>query len=228
MSVTRIVSVPYELPYAHLYLDDVEQICRILANALQTKSPDKPIMTTFLTRDLQMDSLEDLERHGGSITEFKINVRQSDYFSGLSVELRGFGSVPSIQLFTLDNESKWAAYGKIKAIFDARQLRIKNTITRLPGWLKLTAWALAVVFPWVLEVLHTRWWFDITYCGVLVALFFVMVRPSRVHFVRSRERSKSAIENRKSYIKSIILLCSGAVIEKLVEVAWQAARAWKK
>ena len=55
MSITRIVSVPDELPHAHLYLDDVEQICHILSEASQATRGEGPIGTTFSIKDLQMD-----------------------------------------------------------------------------------------------------------------------------------------------------------------------------
>jgi hypothetical protein len=217
MSITRIVKVPSDLPYAYLYLDDVEQICCILHDALRAESPEKPIVTTFSTKDLRMDSIEDLEKHGRSATTFSVKVRLD--YRELSLELRPF-SEPEIRLHTLDSESEWATYSKVKAIFDARQLTIKNAVSRLPEWSKFSLWIFAVfIVPTAFEVFRTRWFVDLAYLGTLGVVFFIMVRPSRVFFVHSHEQSKLTIENRKSYIKAIILLCIGAVIGKVLEIA---------
>jgi hypothetical protein len=224
MTITRIVSVPYELPHAHLYLDDVEQICRVLSDASQTIPRENPIVTTFSIKNLQMDSIEDLEKCGRSATNFRIKVSRG--YSELSIELSSFSS-PKIHLYSLGDEAAWATYSKIKAIFDARQFSIKNTIIRFPGWVKFSLWAFfALFFPFVILGMRTRWVVDITYWLLFYVVFFVMVRPSRVSFVHSHERSKLALENRKGYIKAIVLLLLGAVVGKIVEMVsqWMKAR----
>src|ERR1700690_610014 len=115
MGITRIVKVPYELPHAHLYLDDVEQICGILRDALRTATPDSPTVLTFSTKDLQMDSIEDLEEHGRSATNFTIKVSRSavGVFGDCSIELHSL-SGPTIYLYSLDSEAAWSTYSKVK------------------------------------------------------------------------------------------------------------------
>src|SRR5207253_8213367 len=52
--------------HAHLYLEDVEEICKILLDAFSRPSTSQPTILFSLGDDLQMDSIDDLERRGGS------------------------------------------------------------------------------------------------------------------------------------------------------------------
>ena len=208
------MEVPRELPAAHLYLEDVEQTCSILSDADRANWPQRPIEVSFSSKDLRMDSIEDLKIHGGSTTEFSIGV------AVLGVEFHYYKD-PTIHLYSLDSESAWATYSKVKAILDARQFAVKNAFARLPYWFRVTLWVLVVfIFP-ALLLARTRWFVDAAYWIALAAVFFVMIRPSRISFVHSHERSKVATQNRKGYIKAVILLFVGAIIGKLVEIASQ-------
>jgi hypothetical protein len=223
MAITRVVKVPYYLPYAHLYLDDVEQIRDVLLEALPpprfAQESDAAIVTTFSMNDLEMDSIEDLERHGRSTTNFKIKVGRAGNYGGMSVELTSY-SEPRIELYSLDQEAKWATYSKIKSIFDSRELALKNAVARLPEWLKFSLYLLFLpILPLVLMFVRVRWFVNIAYWILFLSFLLAIIRPSRVSFVRSHERSKRAVEKREGYIKAIVLLLIGAFIGQVVEVA---------
>jgi hypothetical protein len=76
MAVKRIHKVPDELPHAHLFLDDIEEISKILLAAHEpvlahTKREPR---ISFVIKDSQMDSIEDLKVRGGSTAELRITV----------------------------------------------------------------------------------------------------------------------------------------------------------
>ena len=64
MTVTTVRKIPSGLPHAHLYLEDVEEICKILLDAFSRPSTSQPTILFSLGEDLQMDSIDDLERRG--------------------------------------------------------------------------------------------------------------------------------------------------------------------
>ncbi len=74
MTVTTVRKIPSELPHAHLYLEDVEEICKILLDAFSRPSTSQPTILFSIGDDLQMDSIDDLERRGGSAKDFGIEV----------------------------------------------------------------------------------------------------------------------------------------------------------
>jgi len=74
MTVTTVRKIPSELPHAHLYLEDVEEICKILLDAFSRPSTSQPTILFSIGDDLQMDSIDDLERRGGPAKDFSIEV----------------------------------------------------------------------------------------------------------------------------------------------------------
>ena len=218
MAITKIRQVPRELPHAHLYLDDVEEICQILTDVYKKNSrsgqPEEPTLT-FSTADRRMDSIEDLRELGGSATNFDIVVGD---WGGSKVR---FYSIlrPTLEASSLSTEDLWAVYGRIKTIFDNRQYHIKNTILSIPSWLGLSMWLLlAIVVQNILPLPHgghVRVAIA-TFVGYVIvtwaAVVLVMFRKSRVSFVRSHERSKLIEEAKQGYFKTIILLAVGAII----------------
>jgi hypothetical protein len=218
MSVTKIRKVPSNLPYAHLYLDDIEEICKILFDA--SHRPDKidnvPDITFLIGDDLKIDTIEELREHGGSATKFSIE------FEMAAIRLEGF-SGPSAFFYGIQDAEKWAVYGRIRAVFDARRLVLKNAIMAIPDFLRGALVALfilsmgPVVIYLRLHLVALRIYvvaaYVIAFClvGGVLAL-----STSRVSFVRSHERSKAAIENRKGLVKTIFLMVLAAVLGAVI------------
>jgi hypothetical protein len=69
----------------------------------------------------------------------------------------------------------------------------------------------------VLEGLHARTVWYVAWGCVAGTVILIMVRPSRVHFVDSHERSKLSTESRKGWVKAIFLVLLGASAGKLIE-----------
>src|ERR1700720_2374004 len=146
---------PETLPHAHLYLEDVQEITNILLEATA------PVLTRFREEarvvyragDSQMDSIDDLRALGGSATDFQISVGSRSLFN--IVQLRRHLE-PEIRLYSLGQQECSAVHAKLEAIFDHRQLTIKNAILRgprwnaifrLPGWMKWLAYVVIPLFP---------------------------------------------------------------------------------
>jgi hypothetical protein len=224
MTVTTVRKIPSELPHAHLYLDDVEEICKILLDTFKTLPGNSQPNIRFSVGDnLRTDSIEDLEERGGSATHFSIEV--GPRFSADDVNFRGFLN-PEARFYGLSESEQWAVYSKLKAIFDLRRFVIKNAIVDLPGWLKWSLYFVAVFgVPPLLSYLHARSFMYIAYIVFLGLIAFAMFRPSRVSFVRSHDRSKHASEIRRGYFRDIFMIVLGGAIGKLIE--YFAAR-WLK
>jgi hypothetical protein len=235
MAITKIRDVPRELPHAHLYLDDVEEICKILIEVykknLRSGEPAEPTVI-FSTADRRMESIEDLTELGGSATNFNITVgdwtsSKVHFYSGLN---------PTLEAYSLSTDELWAVYSQIKNIFDNRQYRFKNMILSLPSWAGWSLWILMAVIHWVLisllRFVGAKVVASLLAAYIIVglpAVCMVLFRKSRVTFVRSHERSKLIAEAKKGYIKTIVLLVVGAVIGGLITelVKHYAPMLWK-
>ena len=221
MSIRTIHELPSELPHAHLYLDDIEKISKILLKAYAPcfRERKKEAKIVYTVGDPRMDSIGDLETHGGTTADLSIGV---DRFTRVAFRS---GLDPQIHLYSLDEQQCWALYAKIKSIFDRRQLRTKNTLFGLPGWLKVSFWLLAPVgiLSFGLSILRASnpglwpslgYW--VGYVLLLSPLIFETLRPSRVSFVRSYESSKASRSARKSYIRDLVFLVLGALVGQLI------------
>ncbi len=219
MAIQKIHELPGELPHARLFLDDIEEISKILLNAYTASLAEtrKEAKITYTIGDLRMDSIDDLQTLGGSTTDFRITVGEH---GSAEVGFRGFFLNPSIALYSLDEQERWAVYAKIKSIFDRRQLGIKNAITVLPTWLKGSLWALlGALIPSVCGwLVPTRFgfWPAIGYAVLTLLGFVVLLRPSRVFLVRSHESSNLSSAAMKGYVRDFILIIIGALVAELV------------
>ncbi len=173
--------IPDTLPHAHLYLEDVQEITNILLEATA------PVVTRFREEakvvyragDWEMDSIDDLRTQGGSATDFQISVGSRSLFN--SVQLRRHLE-PQIRLYSLGQQECWAVHAKLEAIFDHRQLTIKNAIfrgprwnaiLRLPGWMKWVAYVAILFFPTLVSRV-------VAHIGLLTRVLAHIGLPSRV------------------------------------------------
>jgi len=202
MTVTTVRKIPSELPHAHLYLEDLEEICKILLDAFSRPSTSQPTILFSLGDDLQMDSIDDLERRGGSAKDFGIEVVGYSYDR---IRFQSFMN-PEADFYSLSDSGRWAMHNKLKAVFDARRFVIKNAILGFP---ELLRFSLAIVATWgvlfLLAYLHARW-FILAYIVFLGLIAFVIFRSSRVSFVRSHDRFKQVSEVRRGYFRDVFVL----------------------
>lgn len=218
MAITVIRKVPYELPYARLYLDDVEEITRVLVEAYEpvfTEQEKKVVPVCYLLGgDIRVDSIEDLQNRGGSTREFGIQVGS---WVSPAVELRGLILEPRIFLPLLDEPQQWVVYGRIKAIFDGRRMAFRHIAAALPAWLRallyLVVFASFGVFASVAlhGSLKTRIAVAAGYLLLFSFVYLAYVASGRVFFVRSHERSRVSAESRRRTVRDVILIIIGAI-----------------
>jgi hypothetical protein len=245
MAIRTIREVPSQLPHAHLYLDDIVEISSILQDAafesaklerdriesevlpsfkasseeslkvkdlLGSQRSITPANISYSVGDTKMDSITDLQSFGGSSAKFEMGLENW----GPRLRFTYFMN-PELQLHSLDEAQQWVTYGRIKSIFDRRQLRIKNAIESLPGWLKCSLWIFLALTPELFP--HTRHgaYFAIGYISTVALIGYVyFLRPSRVFFLRSHERTRASSEARRRTVREISILVVGGVIGGLI------------
>jgi hypothetical protein len=209
VSITKIREIPSKLPEAHLYLDDIEEVCKIVLETYKISCPDEPEpRITFSTEDCRMDSITDLEKLGGTTTDFEIHVGGA----GNYISFHSWGSPRfNSYLYPLSTEQRWAVYGQVKAIVERRQYR-----RAIPKWLVFATLLLLGVGIDVFSIVkHSEAllvWGMVSLWALIAILIWTGNRKSRVSFVRYHERSRVIAEDRKGYLKAIILLVIGAII----------------
>lgn len=215
MTITKIRPVPTSLPHARLYLDDVQEISDIFLNA-DVDPIQKPTIT-YGYADIRVDSIQDLRDRGGSTSELTIEIQVA---GGASSSIRISGNYSSLYLSSFANLDPWAVHGRVKSVFDARRLVLKNFYGNLPPAVQgiLSAFVLiafAIQISLLTLNLRVRSYVISGSCLLLVAIVAWFVsRPSRVYFVDSHERSKLSAETKRGYVRDTVMLILGVVIGK--------------
>jgi hypothetical protein len=231
----RIEVVPSALPHARLYLDDIESIEQIfkdsILKAIKAEATDNSrtvpeLDTTYVMGREEMDSIDDLLEQGGSSTRFHFEVHARESYRYCLLSLNGPSSLPSVYSYGIDNAGEWGLHAKVAAVFKRRSMPIRNLLEGLPSGVKVGAWTVAGAMTWILAKVqttsHPLLWnvIAITYLAyvllLVAAAFILMLRPSRVYFVRSHERSKASRERRKQYVIRAITFGSGIIFIELV------------
>lgn len=225
---------PSDLPHARLYLDDIEAIAQILTQAIveatnESKKDDAPapeVKASYKIADVEdeMDSVNDLLEHGGSVREFDAKWIAPVPYRSAGLKIRG-ESAPSLYLYGLGDGREWEVYGKIRAIFTKRRMALKNLISDLPESVKFAALIVLVsafTMPNVMRGRTGAMWnaIAISYLAVWLIVIMGMVisfLPSRVYLVRSHQRSKASREARRSYALHAFTFALGAIFVKLLD-----------
>jgi hypothetical protein len=219
MAITKVITVPTDLPHARLYLEDIEEICRILlefqggerAGRYVDPASEAP-RARFLMEGLSLDTTEDLKEYGGSATDITVQVGSG--LAACQLEFRLLSS-PVLRLYSSSTERGFATYGKVRAILERRELTVRNITAKMPGWLAFVflyvvvyggAFAFAKLSP------GHRMVPAVLSAGILVWVLYFGLRPSRVYFVRSHESSRSRSQKTRDYIEKIAFLIVGTVI----------------
>jgi hypothetical protein len=157
-----------ELPAAKLYLDELREIVEILT-APDSDGKSDEFVVKYRVRDLECDTIEELEQIGGKARNFAIEARVVDGYRTSRLRMRIYGTSLSLECPSSDY---WVKQGKIKEIFEKNAIWWKNAARHLPWWWLLLAapldLALHVLFPAfmkgaVAHVIH----------GLLVVIFLV-------------------------------------------------------
>src|SRR5437868_260776 len=102
MAIKHELSVPTELPAAYLYLDDVQDIVRVLEDANSVLPEYRRKTLTFTFGGTKGESIEDLKEIGGAKREIEIGDHS------LSVRIHALTS--QARLGALDGDAEWATF----------------------------------------------------------------------------------------------------------------------
>ncbi len=135
---TKEPEVPSEFPPARLFLDDIEEIVRILVDANEKKQksthPDKDaqIKVTLTIEDQVCDEVEELPKIAKKTFDLTVKVEVQKSLPETSLRFRRYGtSMGSIGFTT---EEKLSIYHKLAPIFERRNLRWATVIHSHPTW----------------------------------------------------------------------------------------------
>lgn len=239
----RVHEVPNELPYARLYLEDIEEITAILTEEVRhafdvrvseagtvyahdDEAPQLFIEVLYRTGGDEMDSIDDLLEQGGNVTDLEVNVggRCDPYLfhDGWWVRISK-EAAPAIYRSGLSaDDAVWRVYGKIRAIFDNRRMGLKNFVSALPlppSWITFVTTFLAVTL-----VSSHRLYLKVL-GGVIFALpilfgaavYVIYKIPNRVILVRSHVKLREGAETRRKYLVSAAIFVLGALFKMAVD-----------
>jgi hypothetical protein len=168
-----------EFPAAKLFLEDVRDIVAILT-APDSDEKSTEYTVRYRVRDLECDSIEELEKIGGKARRFEIEV--SNRIRSSSLLIRPLATRLWLECPKSD---VWVKRGKIKAIFDLNTIRWKELINdafRLAVRVKF--WILGVLALGALMLLmqkrtlgEVHWLGQVVFAGVMWLYIFVFIRP---------------------------------------------------
>jgi hypothetical protein len=220
MAIRNISALPDKLPYARLYLNDIEEISKLILDAYSphhSKMSKEELKIVYTVGDSEMDTISDLETLGGSSAQFEIRVEPR---VGAYLWFYRFAK-PTIRLSSLlEHAEAWAVYGQIKSIFDRRAMRVKNAVASIPGWI---LWLFSVIVISSLYFMPRNTYrgeveFAVGYVLFLSLVVALALSSSKVYFVRFHEQSKVQRSARKDYAQRLIWLALGAAIYKLIDL----------
>lgn len=181
MTITRREKpVPTRLPSARLYLDDIEEITRILVDAGDglLVEPGKPaVEIRFEVGDQICDDLQELPKITRRAVDFELKLacKQCGYTARLGV-------TPSIgwQWTTtgLPKETAWRVFHKLECVIAGRRPHL--LLRQTPWWVPIFFWGLVVVIFNVTTLGKIKVGLNLTTlavaAGVFLALAYVTLR----------------------------------------------------
>jgi hypothetical protein len=194
---------PSDLPAAHLFLDDIEEITEIVANLLGSgvNKPD-PSTIKYSVGDRECDTIDDLKKIGGKTKNFGI---QSP---------NGFLIVGARNTFyTLFSEEHWDAYGKVRTIFQHRSSRLLNVMNdaRLPtSGVFILSFALPLFLLSLMKVRSSSLYLsEVVWTILLITIWSQFVNKHSVVELRYFDEAKN---QRSKEIRPLVWGIWGAVI----------------
>jgi hypothetical protein len=225
MAIRKISEIPETLPFARLYLDDIEEVSTILLDAYAPyfNARNDEAVIVYNVGDSQMDTLDDLRTLGGSSSNFEMRITGGKLGFGSGASLTFHTSSPTLRLYSLEDSERWSTYGRVKALFDRRSMRMRNAVWSLPAWVRWPPLLVFVFLPNIVlqpDFMPRKMQGDLM-IGWIVVIGLIglgMFRRSRVFFVRFHEKSKISREARKGYARDFIFLVLGALIGKVIDL----------
>jgi hypothetical protein len=153
---TEDPDVPSEFPPARLFLDDIEEIVRILREFLESRKmgshstvEDLKISVRLSAGGKESDDVQELPKITKNNRELNISLTRGDW-SQTSLHFHPwFGTL--WRSLGLTKEDTWSAYHKLHTVFEKRPRRWSALLRSIPWWL---TWSICIgvtlLFPFVL------------------------------------------------------------------------------
>jgi len=130
VSVQTVREIPKDLPPACLFLDDIDEITKILLESSEAEelslSAAEPRVIQYKIKDkFTCDALSDLQALGGAVTQFEVAVGYDRLMLNRNMS-RWY-------IWSTNPEIRLATYAKLVRVFEARKLKLKAGILDLPG-----------------------------------------------------------------------------------------------
>jgi hypothetical protein len=146
---TEEPEVPSEFPPTRLFLDDIEEIVRILREFLETRKMDSrstvedlKLKVRFSTGGKQCDDILDLPKIAKSNRELSISITKGDWPQTSLRFHPWFGTF--WRSSGLTKEDTWSAFHKLQTVFQKRTRGWSALFRSLPSWLVWFLWTVAV------------------------------------------------------------------------------------
>ncbi len=150
---TEEPKVPANFPPARLFLDDIEEIIRILRESLETVKMDSRstiedlrMKVRFSTGGKECDDVQDLPKIAKSNRELSISVARGGR-PKTSLRFHPWFGTLWLQSSDVTKEDTWSAFHKLQTLFEKRTRRWSTLLRSLPWWLTWFLWLAAWWLP---------------------------------------------------------------------------------
>ena len=212
--------IPSELPPAKLYLDDIDEIIKILTDS----SPD--CQASFVVGKSKCDTLDDLKDLRGRTNRFVLNISSPGKHQTLELT----PSATRIHIHEIgDPLPAWSKYVNVAAIFKKRRLRLKSFVRSAAAWVFAAMWLVAVAVwifaPHVARPISIHKLPDIA-TGFLLAVAVVYYFVSSHSIVYLRHPQKVGVgrwleDHKPEIIVGAVCSVLTAVAVQLIEKGWK-------
>ncbi len=206
------------LPPAKLYLDDIEQIIRILTEALGTVQDStggvEPVELLFQIHDHTTNDIDDLSKiHPDHTNDFYMEVTQA---RGTKASVAITKSYAGWYAFGLTTNDDWGLFHKLEALFETRTRRWKKLLhahSKVSNWIYGATSALLFVALGSLAVLgfvpRIPTWFPWTPLVLFIVILAALVISLRVglsshSIVIFRNRADHASQGQEQVVKTVL------------------------
>ncbi len=231
MAITRQKKpVPYDLPPARLFLDDVEEVVAVFQDGTRYGLwPSEEALTLrFVVKDLECDSVEDLQELAGNTLQFSIEVTKG---TGYVVELvAGSDTRSRVTFFGVTDDGKRLLYARILEIFDRRTVMWKYILHRIPWWVYVVG--IYSLFLFLVQFIPAlkEWSWIAPLASVALALLLLgyvwysaTVRYTVIELRYLRERS-GALRTLKSWLPYLVAAILGSIVtvaaDRIIRAIW--------
>jgi hypothetical protein len=217
MAIRQVRKVPNDLPAAHLFLDDIEEIASVLEK-LPGYRQDITSKCTYQVDDRMCDTIADLKKIGGKTRNFSVSVKGGSVSISTGSRFYNFG--------LSDSEDAWQAFARIRDVFERRS-SIRTKARNLPSAVLFTLYFALPFAPVVFfNLLKHRpyifyiWWAVYFPLGYLFGSTHSIVELRYFDEARN-ERSKELRPLIWTATISFLAGCLGTVLaERIVKWLW--------